>query len=60
MANYDRLLCEALLNFTSGEDPTWVFTLYLVSRCTVWERQNRQNFLSSNRSCVFDLFLVVT
>lgn len=33
---------------------------YLVSLCTVWLRQNRQNFFNSRRSWVFDLFLVVT
>ncbi len=33
---------------------------YRVSRCTVCWRHQRQNFFSSRRSWVLDLFLVVT
>ena len=36
-----------------------VFSLYLLSRCRVWVRQNAQNFLKASRSVVRRLFLVV-
>jgi len=36
------------------------FIIYLFSLCTLWQRQRRQNFLSSSLFGVFFLFFVVT